>query len=152
LGAFCHAACTTFPSAYDIEKLSYPVERITASTEVEMLFPKLSAHPTCQSGPAHFGTLWEWDIDVKNPIQVTVQDRYRHTVQSFTLSGYLSLKTTSNRATLYLTRLTPSKPILDHRINAVELGNDSPLAPLPYFSVDDLGNSLRISGKMFLTK
>lgn len=146
------AACLDFPAAFDIERLSYTVEKIASSAHVEITFPKLSTHASCTSRPAHFGTLWEWAIDSTAPLQILVRDRNKVIVQSFSYTGNLSLKTTPNRATLHFYSLHPSKNLLDHRIVSVELWNDSPLAALPSFDVEDVGVRIRISGSQTLTK
>lgn len=131
---------------HDVEKLSYRMEKIASSVRIDLKFPKLATHPHCTSGPAYYGKLWSWEIESGDPIEVSVFDRSGSLAQTFSLTGELALKVTSDRATFNFWGLTPSKRILDHRLVSVEMASRSPLFPLPCFDIDDSGTRRHICG------
>lgn len=139
-------ACSDYPTAYDLKRLEYTMEKIGASLRIVLDFPNLAAHPSCRSRAIQWGTLWELELEKTDPVSVKVYDLNQTLVQEFGVYGPMDLKVTANSASFRFFSSLTTKKVLDHRVVSVDLWNVAPLFPLPSLDIDDAGTRRQITG------
>lgn len=129
--------CFAMPPQFDVKRLEFTVEKLGGSLQVSLDFPRLSTHAGCEARDLKFGTIWETQIDITDPVRVSVHDRNKVLVQEFSVYGPLELKVVGPQATLRFFSAFTNKAISDFRLFSAELASEAPRVPPPSIEFDE---------------